>query len=113
MNSTKNLLYNSLRSFSIHHPNLLPLTSNHPDLIPSPTQTPNLPPFNQLTTHSDQLDQPDFNYHDPDPKPIIYKDYSSGPSAIDKAAKLFFLTEIARGMWIVLGQMFRPPYTIM
>ncbi|EGG09655.1 uncharacterized protein MELLADRAFT_29188, partial [Melampsora larici-populina 98AG31] len=34
-------------------------------------------------------------------------------SALDKAAKLFFLTEIARGMWVVLEQMFRPPFTIM
>ncbi len=29
-------------------------------------------------------------------------DYSKGPSAIDKAASLFFFTEILRGMWIVL-----------
>jgi NADH dehydrogenase (ubiquinone) Fe-S protein 8 len=70
-------------------------------------------------------------------------DYSKGPSALDKAAKLFFLTEIARGappvpfsvpglalrpppsfeagcsdrfqigMWVVMEQFFRPPYTIM
>ncbi|KAK1923468.1 hypothetical protein DB88DRAFT_528199, partial [Papiliotrema laurentii] len=42
-----------------------------------------------------------------------YPDYSKGPSAIDKAAQLFFFTEIVRGMWIVLEQFFRPPYTIM
>lgn len=27
----------------------------------------------------------------------VYPDYSKGPSAIDKAAKLFFFTEILRG----------------
>ncbi|CAO1622987.1 unnamed protein product [Parajaminaea phylloscopi] len=41
-----------------------------------------------------------------------YPDYSKGPSAIDKAAQLFFFTEILRGMWIVLENFFRPPYTI-
>lgn len=40
-------------------------------------------------------------------------DYSKGPSALDKASQLFFFTEILRGMWIVLEQFFRPPYTIM
>jgi NADH dehydrogenase (ubiquinone) Fe-S protein 8 len=40
-------------------------------------------------------------------------DYSKGPSALDKASQLFFFTEIFRGMWIVLEQFFRPPYTIM
>ncbi|KAJ9117289.1 hypothetical protein QFC20_000436 [Naganishia adeliensis] len=44
---------------------------------------------------------------------IRYEDYSKGPSALDKAAQLFFFTEILRGMWIVLEQFFRPPYTIM
>ncbi|OCH96009.1 Ndufs8, NADH:ubiquinone oxidoreductase 23 kd subunit [Obba rivulosa] len=39
--------------------------------------------------------------------------YKDGPSAIDKAVQIFFLTEILRGMWIVLEQFFRPPYTIM
>ena len=61
--------------------------------------------------------------------------YRGGPSAIDKAVHLFFFTEIIRGlfdftrvyfgsvfaenissctgMWIVLEQFFRPPYTIM
>ncbi|KAK7054154.1 hypothetical protein R3P38DRAFT_3305573 [Favolaschia claudopus] len=38
--------------------------------------------------------------------------YKEGPSAIDKAVHLFFFTEIIRGMWIVLEQFFRPPYTI-
>ncbi|KAH8081216.1 hypothetical protein HD553DRAFT_336613 [Filobasidium floriforme] len=44
---------------------------------------------------------------------LQYADYSKGPSALDKAAQLFFFTEILRGMWIVLEQFFRPPYTIM
>ncbi|KAJ7129353.1 hypothetical protein C8R44DRAFT_583731, partial [Mycena epipterygia] len=39
--------------------------------------------------------------------------YKDGPSAVDKAVHLFFFTEILRGMWIVLEQFFRPPYTIM
>ncbi|CDO73767.1 hypothetical protein BN946_scf185015.g95 [Trametes cinnabarina] len=39
--------------------------------------------------------------------------YKDGPSAVDKAVHLFFFTEIIRGMWIVLEQFFRPPYTIM
>ncbi|KAJ7228344.1 NADH-quinone oxidoreductase [Mycena pura] len=39
--------------------------------------------------------------------------YKGGPSAIDKAVHLFFFTEIIRGMWIVLEQFFRPPYTIL
>merc|ERR1711939_486262 len=42
-----------------------------------------------------------------------YPDYSKGPSALDKASKLFFFTEIMRGMWVVLENFFRPPYTIM
>ncbi|KAI0335689.1 NADH dehydrogenase Fe-S protein 8 [Cubamyces sp. BRFM 1775] len=42
-----------------------------------------------------------------------YDPYKDGPSAIDKAVHLFFFTEIIRGMWIVLEQFFRPPYTIM
>ncbi|THH05616.1 hypothetical protein EW145_g4667 [Phellinidium pouzarii] len=39
--------------------------------------------------------------------------YKDGQSAIDKAVHLFFFTEILRGMWIVMEQIFRPPYTIM
>jgi len=39
--------------------------------------------------------------------------YQGGPSALEKAAHLFFFTEIVRGMWLVLEQFFRPPYTIM
>ncbi|TFY77177.1 hypothetical protein EWM64_g6835 [Hericium alpestre] len=48
-------------------------------------------------------DEPD-KYVDP---------YKNGPGALDKAAHLFFFTEILRGMWIVLENFFRPPYTIM
>jgi len=36
-----------------------------------------------------------------------YPDYSKGQSAIEKAAHLFFFTEIIRGMFIVLEQFFR------
>jgi len=48
--------------------------------------------------------EPDKALHDP---------YEDGPSAIDKAVHLFFFTEIIRGMWIVMENFFRPPYTIM
>ena len=30
-----------------------------------------------------------------------HPDYSRGPSALDKASRLFFFTEILRGMWVV------------
>ncbi len=30
---------------------------------------------------------------------LSYPDYSKGPSALDKAAQLFFFTEILRGAW--------------
>ncbi|SJX60684.1 probable NADH-ubiquinone oxidoreductase 23 kDa subunit precursor [Sporisorium reilianum f. sp. reilianum] len=50
--------------------------------------------------------------HQLDAEPV-YPDYSKGPSALDKAGQLFFFTEILRGMWIVLENFFRPPYTIM
>ncbi|PVG00483.1 putative NADH-ubiquinone oxidoreductase 23 kDa subunit precursor [Serendipita vermifera] len=39
--------------------------------------------------------------------------YKDGPSALDKAMSMFLFTELVRGMWIVLEQFFRPPYTIM
>ncbi|CAG8580765.1 13704_t:CDS:2 [Acaulospora morrowiae] len=35
------------------------------------------------------------------------------PTTLDKASQLFFLTEIMRGMWVVLENFFRPPYTIL
>ncbi|KAF6241204.1 hypothetical protein HO173_000998 [Letharia columbiana] len=36
----------------------------------------------------------------------------SKESALDKAGKYFLLTEMLRGMYVVLEQFFRPPYTI-
>ncbi|MCJ1324646.1 hypothetical protein MMC10_001308 [Thelotrema lepadinum] len=36
----------------------------------------------------------------------------SKESSLDKAGKYFLLTEMARGMYVVLEQFFRPPYTI-
>ncbi|KAM0749857.1 NADH-quinone oxidoreductase [Meredithblackwellia eburnea MCA 4105] len=51
--------------------------------------------------------------HTPTPAAPAHPDYSKGPSALDKAANVFFFTEIVRGMAIVLEQFFRPPYTIM
>ncbi|MBW0547812.1 hypothetical protein O181_087527 [Austropuccinia psidii MF-1] len=96
------------RTFSVSIPtHFAQHTSQKPiDPIPSPSQTPDLPPFH--------YGAPKFSDdYGSDSKPFVYKDYSKGPSALDKAAKLFFLTEIARGMWVVLEQMFRPPFTIM
>ena len=37
----------------------------------------------------------------------------SDESALDKAGRLFLLTEMFRGMYVVLEQFFRPPYTIL
>ncbi|KAG5728485.1 hypothetical protein E4T56_gene19572 [Termitomyces sp. T112] len=60
-----------------------------------------------------------LDHHAPSPEPIYdahgneLNPYQNGPSAIDKAVHLFFFTEIIRGMWIVLENFFRPPYTIM
>ncbi|TID22174.1 putative nadh-ubiquinone oxidoreductase 23 kda subunit protein [Venturia nashicola] len=39
-------------------------------------------------------------------------DDKNGEGALDKAGKFFLMTEIFRGMWVVLEQYFRPPYTI-
>lgn len=36
----------------------------------------------------------------------------SHESAVDKATKFFLLSEMVRGMWVVLEQYFRAPYTI-
>ncbi|KAI9680785.1 MAG: hypothetical protein M1817_004225 [Caeruleum heppii] len=36
----------------------------------------------------------------------------SSESALDKAGKYFLMTEMMRGMYVVLEQFFRPPYTI-
>ena len=36
----------------------------------------------------------------------------SKESALDKAGKYFLLTEMARGMYVVLEQFFRPPYVV-
>ncbi|CAK9436210.1 uncharacterized protein LODBEIA_P07680 [Lodderomyces beijingensis] len=44
------------------------------------------------------------------PKPKTWEE--SGESAISKATKYFFLSEIARGMYICLEMYFRAPYTI-
>merc|ERR1712098_537915 len=44
------------------------------------------------------------------PKPEPWD--QSKESTLDKAGKYFLLTEMARGMYVVLEQYFRPPYTI-
>ncbi|KAI8596517.1 NADH dehydrogenase Fe-S protein 8 [Dissophora ornata] len=35
------------------------------------------------------------------------------PSILDKASQSLLLTELVRGMWVVLESFFRPPYTLM
>lgn len=44
------------------------------------------------------------------PKPKTWEE--SGESALSKATKFFFLSEIARGMYICMEMYFRSPYTI-
>ena len=41
------------------------------------------------------------------PKP---KRFYEGENAADKASNYFLLTEMFRGMYVVLEQFFRPPY---
>ncbi|WWD20395.1 NADH dehydrogenase [ubiquinone] iron-sulfur protein 8, mitochondrial [Kwoniella shandongensis] len=86
---------------SIHlTPRLLLATpaSTGPQTIKSgPTKTPNPKETTTATAQSEEQ----------------WPDYSKGPSALDKASQVLFFTEIVRGMWIVLEQFFRPPYTIM
>jgi len=36
-------------------------------------------------------------------------DDSTQESALDKASKYFLMTEMARGMWVLMEQFFRPP----
>nr|AEH41496.1 NADH-quinone oxidoreductase 23 kDa subunit [Endocarpon pusillum] len=40
------------------------------------------------------------------------KRFDEGESALDKASNYFLLTEMFRGMYVVMEQFFRPPYTI-
>ena len=54
------------------------------------------------------------------PTPPVYQSFRPDPNrkpkednALDIAGKSFLLTEMVRGMWVVLEQFFRPPYTIM
>ncbi|KAH8146057.1 uncharacterized protein LAJ45_09979 [Morchella importuna] len=39
--------------------------------------------------------------------------WEEGESSMDKAAKFFLMSEMVRGMYVVLEQFFRAPYTIM
>ncbi|RIA84862.1 NADH-ubiquinone oxidoreductase 23 kDa subunit mitochondrial precursor [Glomus cerebriforme] len=52
----------------------------------------------------------------PTPKPQTLSKTATAkpkaPTVLDTTANLFLLTEIFRGMWLVLEQFFRPPYTI-
>ncbi|KAK5137220.1 hypothetical protein LTR08_000725 [Meristemomyces frigidus] len=44
------------------------------------------------------------------PKPVRWNEQKD--SVWDRAGNYFLLTEMVRGMWVVLEQFFRPPYTI-
>ncbi|KAK5013213.1 ndufs8, ubiquinone oxidoreductase 23 kd subunit, partial [Cryomyces antarcticus] len=44
------------------------------------------------------------------PRPLRWNE--SKESALDKAGRYFLMTEMLRGMYVVLEQYFRPPYTI-
>ncbi|KAG6832152.1 hypothetical protein H0H92_004883 [Tricholoma furcatifolium] len=59
-------------------------------------------------THSHPAPEPKYDAYGNELNP-----YQDGPSSLDKAVHLFFFTEVIRGMWIVLENFFRPPYTIM
>ncbi|GJJ07242.1 hypothetical protein Clacol_001442 [Clathrus columnatus] len=59
-------------------------------------------------THQQNIATPTFPLSSND----YVNPYKDGPSALDKAAHLFFFTEIARGLWIVMENFFREPYTI-
>ncbi|KAG6903401.1 hypothetical protein C0995_005424 [Termitomyces sp. Mi166 len=89
------------------------LLSTSPALRAKHTHPPNS--YNDLKSDLSQH----LNHHAPSPEPVYdahgneINPYQDGPSAIDKAVHLFFFTEIIRGMWIVLENFFRPPYTIM
>ncbi|KAK5102019.1 ndufs8, ubiquinone oxidoreductase 23 kd subunit [Lithohypha guttulata] len=50
---------------------------------------------------------PPANYRLPKPKR-----FDEGESSLNKASKYFLLMEMFRGMYVVLEQFFRPPYTI-
>ncbi|KAF7332310.1 hypothetical protein MKEN_00112400 [Mycena kentingensis (nom. inval.)] len=65
--------------------------------------------ISDLTLHRHQRKLPKIEY---DAQGNEIDPYKGGPSALHKAVHLFFLTEIMRGLWIVLEQFFRPPYTI-
>lgn len=43
------------------------------------------------------------------PKPERW-DSPGQENALDKASKYFLMTEMARGMWVLMEQFFRPPY---
>lgn len=51
-------------------------------------------------------------YGPPQPnfRPQPAKQWDEGESSIDKATKYFLMSEIFRGMYVVLEQFFRPPY---
>ncbi|KII95011.1 hypothetical protein PLICRDRAFT_33839 [Plicaturopsis crispa FD-325 SS-3] len=60
-----------------------------------------------------RVQQGTANYTARDEPGVDLSHFRDSQSAIDKAVHLFFFTEILRGMWIVLENFFREPYTIM
>ncbi|KAF8165570.1 Ndufs8, NADH:ubiquinone oxidoreductase 23 kd subunit [Crassisporium funariophilum] len=82
-------------------------TCSHAEHAPRPTQDALTSAINERNQHHDTVHR-EFDARGNELNP-----YRNGPSALDKAVHLFFFTEIIRGMWIVLENFFRPPYTIM
>jgi len=87
---------------------------NHKDEPTGPTNIHRIPGGPSLIGKGEAItgvvgDDPTHSWSVPKPEP----NYDYGPSALDKASKLFFMTEIFRGMWLVMEQFFRPPFTIM
>jgi hypothetical protein len=60
-------------------------------------------------TYATPAGQPPSRHFRPPPETTWENDKSS---LLDRAGKYFLMTEIARGMYILLEQFFRPPYTI-
>ncbi|KAH7930663.1 Ndufs8, NADH:ubiquinone oxidoreductase 23 kd subunit [Leucogyrophana mollusca] len=96
----------ALRSSLIAHRNISSSRCSHAEITDRPGRL-----EDPITVKSPPLGAGSLTAKDEPDKDI--DPYRDGPGAIDKAVHLFFFTEIIRGMWIVLENFFRPPYTIM
>ncbi|OLL25363.1 NADH-ubiquinone oxidoreductase subunit, mitochondrial [Neolecta irregularis DAH-3] len=75
-------------------------------------------PQNSIHTHSFKRnkDQPNLPPSPQQGRVLPFhrlKEYKSEDSVLDAAGKFFLMTEMLRGMYIVLENFFRPPYTIL